>query len=71
MNSTLTATEGSLYFFSCELTGGEVQWSKDGTNVSSYNGQVWLFKVSVSDEGEYTCSNGHQTLNYLLLVQGR
>lgn len=62
--------EGSYYVVDCGLTGKEVQWTKDGTNISSFNEQVWLFKVSVSDEGEYMCSDGNQTLNYLLLVQG-
>ena len=45
-------------------------WSKDGSVVSSYEGQVWLFQVAVSDEGEYSCARGQQMLSYLLQVQG-
>ena len=52
------------------MLGKDVLWTKNGTTISSYDGQVWLFEVDTHDEGEYTCSRGSQVLNYLLVVQG-
>ena len=62
--------EGSFSVLSCALPGTGVTWTKNGNPVSSYEGQVWLFEVSTSDEGEYSCSNGSQLVNYLLVVRG-
>lgn len=70
MNSTLTATEGGFVVLRCGLAGKDVEWTKDGKSITSYDGEVWLFDVNSSDEGEYSCSLNSHTNNYLLQVQG-
>ena len=70
MNSTVTAIDGSFVLLRCGIAGEDVQWSKDGKSINSYDGEVWLFDVDSSDEGEYLCSLASQVNNYLLLIQG-
>lgn len=70
MNSTVTAREGGIVILRCGIAGKNVEWSKDGNSITSYDGEVWLFDVDISDEGEYSCSLGSQTHNYLLVVEG-
>lgn len=70
MNSTQTALVGGTFVLVCALTGSDVEWRKNGEAISSYNGQVWLFEVTASDQGEYLCSLDTQLVNYLLLVHG-
>ena len=70
MNSTLTASEGGFVVLHCGIAGKNVEWTKDGKSITSYDGEVWLFSVDSSDEGEYTCSLNLQINSYLLLIQG-
>ena len=71
MNKFVYAREGSTVVLSCELRGNGVMWVKDGRDtVTSYNGSVWLFQVSQSHEGEYTCSFLTDSFNYFVTVQG-
>ena len=71
VNSTLTAREGGFIALSCDITGTNITWDKDGKSITSYDGEVWLFNVDISDQGEYSCSQGDQVSNYLLLVHGK
>ena len=70
MNSTLTASEGGFVILRCGIAGKNVEWTKDGKSITAYDGEVWLFDVDHSHEGEYSCSLKSQINNYLLLIQG-
>ena len=71
MNKVVYAREGSTVLLSCDLRGSDVKWVKDGRDtVTSHNGSVWLFQISQSYEGEYTCSILTDSFNYLVTVQG-
>jgi hypothetical protein len=70
VNSTVTAEEGGFVVLRCGIAGKDVEWTKNGESITSYDGEVWLFDVDSSDEGEYSCSLNSLTTNYLLLVQG-
>ena len=70
MNSTVRAEEGGFVILRCGLSGKDVEWTKNGESITSYDGEVWLFDVDSSDEGEYSCTLNSQTNNHLLLIQG-
>ncbi len=65
--------EGSTVLLSCGLGRGRegIEWHKDDMPLApSHGGEVWLFHINHTHQGEYTCSYKQQRLSYYLFVQG-
>ena len=69
----VSARENSTVVLPCEVRGSEaVEWVKNGKfPVASHDGTLWLFAVTQSHTGEYTCSHQQDSFNYYLTVQGK
>ena len=74
----MTVLEGSNVSLSCDLLGAEeggerggVEWVKDKNPISSNSGQVLLFKVDHTHQGEYTCTYRKQRFNYYLIIHSK